>query len=53
MNNDLKLTVKILEDNKIQINTQDTQLKSILYNITIDTSHEESTHIQRMKLKHV
>ena len=42
MNNDLKLTVKILEDNKIQINTQDTQLKSILYNTTMDTSHEES-----------
>ena len=42
MNNELKLIAKILEDNKIHINTQNIQLKSILYNITIDTSHEES-----------
>ena len=31
MNNELKLIVKILEDNNIQINTQNIQLKSILY----------------------
>ena len=31
MNNELKLIAKILEDNKIQINTQNIQLKSILY----------------------
>ena len=42
MNNELKLIAKILEDNKIHINTQNIQLKSIQYNITIDTSHEES-----------
>ena len=42
MNNELKLIAKILEDNKIQINTQNIQLKSILYNITADTSQEES-----------
>ena len=33
MNNELKLIAKILEDNKIQINTQNIQLKSILCNI--------------------
>ena len=42
MNNELKLIAKILEDNKIQINTQNIQLKSILYNITTDASHKES-----------
>ena len=42
MNNELKLIAKILEDNKIQINIQNIQLKSILYNITTDTSHKES-----------
>ena len=42
MNNELKLIAKILEDNKIQINTQNIQLKSILYNITTDTTHKES-----------
>ena len=42
MNNELKLIAKILEDNKIQINTQNIQLKSILFNITADTSQEES-----------
>ena len=42
MNNELKLIAKILEDNKIQINIENIQLKSILYNITTDTSHEES-----------
>ena len=34
--------MKKLEDNKIQINTQNIQLKSILSNITTDTSHKES-----------
>ena len=42
MNNELELIAKILEDNKIQINTQNIQLKSILYNITTDASHKES-----------
>ena len=42
MNSELKLIAKILEDNKIQINTQNIQLKSILYNITTGTSHKES-----------
>ena len=42
MNNELKLIAKILEDNKIKINTQSIQLKSILYNITTDTTHKES-----------
>ena len=42
MNNELKLIAKILEDNKIQINIQNMQLKSILYNITTDASHKES-----------
>ena len=42
INNELKLIVKILEDNKIKINTQNIQLKSILSNITTDTSHKES-----------
>ena len=42
INNELKLIAKILEDNKIQINTQNIQLKSILSNITTDTSHKES-----------
>ena len=42
MTNELKLIAKILEDNKIQINTQNIQLKSILYNITTDASHKES-----------
>ena len=42
MSNELKLIAKILEDNKIQINTQNIQLKSILYNITTDASHKES-----------
>ena len=42
MNNELKLIAKILEDNKIQINTQNIQLKSILSNITTDTNHKES-----------
>ena len=32
----------MLEDNKTQINTQNIQLKSILCNITTDTSHKES-----------
>ena len=45
MNNELKLIAKILEDNKIQINTQNIQLKSILYNITTETSHKESKSI--------
>ena len=34
--------MKILEDNKIQINTQNIQLKSILSNIITDTNHKES-----------
>ena len=42
INKELKLIVKILEDNKIQINTQNIQLKSILSNITTDTNHKES-----------
>ena len=42
MNNELKLIAKILEDNKIQINTQNIQLKSILCNITTGTSHKGS-----------
>ena len=42
MNNELKLIAKILEDNKIQINTQNIKLISILYNITTDASHKES-----------
>ena len=42
MKNELKSIVKKLEDNKIQINTQNIQLKSILSNITTDTSHKES-----------
>ena len=42
MNNELELIAKILEDNKTQINTQNIQLKSILYNITTDASHKES-----------
>ena len=42
INNELKLIVKILKDNKIQINIQNIQLKSILSNITADTSHKES-----------
>ena len=37
MNNELKLIVKMLEDNKMQINTRNIQLKSILSNITTDT----------------
>ena len=52
MNNELKSILNILEDNKIQINTQNIQLKSILSNITTDTSHKESksstTTINRM-----
>ena len=42
MNNELKSIVKVLEENGIQVNTQNVQLKSILSNITTDTSHEES-----------
>ena len=42
MNNQLKLIVTLLEDNKIQISTQNFQLKSILSNITTDTIHKES-----------
>ena len=42
MKNELKSIVKKLEDNKIQINSQNIQLKSILSNITTDTSHKES-----------
>ena len=45
MSNELKLIAKILEDNKIQINTQNIQLKSILYNITTEASHKESKSI--------
>ena len=41
MNNELKLIAKILQDNKIQINSLNIQLKSILYDIT-DASHKES-----------
>ena len=42
MSNELKLIVKIIEDMKIQINTQNIKLKSILCNITTDASHKES-----------
>ena len=42
MDNELKLIEKILEDNKMQINNQNIELKSILSNITTDTSHKES-----------
>ena len=42
MNNELKSIVKVLEENGIQVNTQNVQLKSILTNITTDTSHKES-----------
>ena len=38
MKNELKSIVKILEDNKIQINTQNIQLKSILSNINTDAT---------------
>ena len=37
MNNELKIIVKILEDNKRQINTQSIHLKSIQSNVTTDT----------------
>ena len=33
--------MKILEDNKMQINTKNIQLKSIRSNITTDTNHKE------------
>ena len=42
MNNELKSIVKVLEENGIQVNTQNVQLKSILSNITTDKSHKES-----------
>ena len=56
MNNELKLIAKILQDNKIQINTLNIQLKSILYDIT-DASHKESKskppQIQWMKTNEI
>ena len=42
MNHELKLIAKMLEDDKIQINTENIQLKSMLYIITRDTTHKES-----------